>query len=361
MNGYDPQALILQIFLGMRVNGFALGIGELLAALRALDGTWGLKGVDGREELHDVLRLLWCHSRDDRFSLDMIWDTVVSTSSLAEEDIVPEETDTLQQQVPNAAIDSTSIQTEDDVAQRRMSFEDNFELFPVRAPVDHNLLYEPPDLQTYWPASRHSMAHTWRYLRRMESHGPSDVLDIPATSNKMGRQYFFLEPVYQRRQRNVAHLILFLDQGGSMVPFHRYLRDLEETALLHSNLQNLDVYYFHNVIVNDCFDDPHLTRTLPFGQVLSKALGDTSILVASDAGAARGYRSMTRIRATAAFLRKLQQRTNLIAWLNPVPRERWEGSSAGMISSFVPMFQLDTEGLSNAIDVVRGGSLHYSR
>ena len=88
--------------------------------------------------------------------------------------------------------------------------------------------------------------------------------------------------------------------------------------------------------------------------VLVACDADTSVLIVSDGGAGRGYRRLDRIRETANFLRELRQKTQRCAWLNPVPVGRWEGSSAEMIAKLVPMFQMDDDGLSNAIDVVRG-------
>jgi hypothetical protein len=80
--------------------------------------------------------------------------------------------------------------------------------------------------------------------------------------------------------------------------------------------------------------------------------------VSSDAGAARGYRAKERSRGTIRFLAQLRRYTTLIAWLNPMPKHRWVGNSAEIIAHSVPMFQMDNDGLSNAIDVVRGQVLH---
>jgi hypothetical protein len=54
--------------------------------------------------------------------------------------------------------------------------------------------------------------------------------------------------------------------------------------------------------------------------------------------------------------------TPLIAWLNPMPRERWAGSSAQVIANLLHghMFQMDPDGFSNAIDVVRGQPFRHS-
>jgi uncharacterized protein with von Willebrand factor type A (vWA) domain len=187
------------------------------------------------------------------------------------------------------------------------------------------------------------------------------VLDVDATIEQATRQGFYLAPVYRRQERNNAHLLLLLDQNGSMNPFHRFTRDLVETALYESSLQpeKVDIFYFHNVPAASVYKDLYLTEPVALQTVLSTCDNQTSILIVSDAGAARGYRELKRIRATTSFLFKLKQYSSLIAWLNPMPEERWIGSSAEIIANLVPMYQMDNNGLSNAIDIVRGQPLQH--
>jgi uncharacterized protein with von Willebrand factor type A (vWA) domain len=205
------------------------------------------------------------------------------------------------------------------------------------------------------------MVYTWRYLRRPVKDGPRDVLNIDVTVEQTARQGFFLNPAYERRESNHAHLVMMVDQGGSMIPFHRFTRHLVETACEESTIRQVDVMYFHNVPPPSVFRDPYLTEPLVLEQALEDCTPDSSVLLVSDAGAARGYRSMTRIRATTEFLVRLKQRTNLIAWLNPMPQARWRSTSAQFIRRLVPMFQMDRDGFSNAIDVLRGQPLHLQR
>jgi hypothetical protein len=109
------------------------------------------------------------------------------------------------------------------------------------------------------------------------------------------------------------------------------------------------------------FRDPHLAEPLSLEKALAECTPDSSVLVVSDAGAARGYRSMNRIRATTEFLVELRRRTTLIAWLNPMPQPRWASTSAQFIARLVAMFQMDPDGFGNAVDVLRGQPLHSHR
>jgi uncharacterized protein with von Willebrand factor type A (vWA) domain len=220
---------------------------------------------------------------------------------------------------------------------------------------------EVRELRTYWPVSRRSMVYTWRYLRRPVKDGPRDVLNIEATVEHSARQGFFLQSVYERRENNYAHLIMLVDQGGSMMPFHRFTRDLVDTAGNESSLERVDIAYFHNVPPANVFRNPHLTEQLPLDELLAGGSTDSSILVVSDAGAARGYRNINRIRATTDFLVNIKSLTTLIAWLNPMPKPRWSGTSAQFIERLVPMFPMDDDGFSNAVDVLRGQPAHARR
>jgi uncharacterized protein with von Willebrand factor type A (vWA) domain len=116
----------------------------------------------------------------------------------------------------------------------------------------------------------------------------------------------------------------------------------------------VDVYYFHNVPPASVYRDPHLTEPLAWDRASRDWTADTSVLVVSDAGAARGHRRLDRIRASGAFLAGLKRRTALLAWLNPMPEERWGGTSAQVIAHLVPMFPMDPDGFGSALNVLRG-------
>jgi hypothetical protein len=227
---------------------------------------------------------------------------------------------------------------------------------PIQAPLKLTQNEDTSALQAYYPISRRSMVYGWRYLRRLVADGVEDVLDEEATIEQVTQQGFYLAPVYRRRERNHAHLLLLLDQNGSMTPFHRFSRDLVETVSDESDLQrsNIQVFYFHNVPATSVYKDLYLTEPIELKTVLSSLDYDTSVLIVSDAGAARGYRKLERIRATTSFLFQLKRHTNQIAWLNPMPKERWIGSSAEIIENLVAMYQMDKDGLDNAIAILRG-------
>ena len=229
---------------------------------------------------------------------------------------------------------------------------------PVQAPFGPIEREGILPLQNYFPLSRRSMVYGWRFLQRPVADGCKTVLGIPATIQAVTEQGYYLAPVYRRQQHNAAKLVLLIDQNGSMMPFHRFARDLVETAQEESPLQkeNVQVFYFHNVPASHVYQDLYLTSPVPIQEVLGQCDRETSVLIVSDAGAARGYRRQERIQETTRFLLQLQKQTHWVAWLNPMSRSRWVGSSAEILSYLVPMFPMDRLGFGDAIDVMRGVS-----
>lgn len=214
------------------------------------------------------------------------------------------------------------------------------------------------------PVTRRQMQQSWRHLCRRVREGAAVELDVEATINKMGRQGMLLEFVQVPRRINRAELLLLIDQGGSMVPFHIASRQLVETVLQGGRLGKIDIYYFHNWLDHKIY--LYLTSNLQgesitFTEILSYLHTQyTSVMIFSDGGAARGHYNPERISSTNDFLGKLRQRVRHIVWLNPVPRDRWTITTAGEIAKSVPMFEFDRKGLQNAISVLQG-KLQYTQ
>lgn len=351
MSEYDPKAVLLDLFIHLRRSGFELGIDELLAAYQAVDSGWGM---DSPEALRELIQLLWCSAPQELLEVDQLYDELLATGLQSAKPPPQHKQPTQPPALPPGPVPvkppTTSVEPEPDQPAPQLA------VLPVRTPA-RTASDEPTlELRAYWPVSRRDMIYTWRYLRRPLLDGPRDQLNVAATIEQTARQGYFLQPVYDRRERNHAHLVLLIDQGGSMMPFHRFSRDLVETACTESTLERVDVAYFHNVPPDSVYRDPHLMQPQPLAELLAECTPDSSLLLVSDAGAARGHRRMARIRATAECLARLKRVTGFIAWLNPMPASRWHGTSAQFIGGLAPMFmfQMDPDGFSNAVDRLRG-------
>ena len=289
-------------------------------------------GSDSLDALRLVLKLLWCHSENEQIYFASIWKEIQEIAATTSKSDIKSISEPIKgEPLPEPPKPSEeSPQSQQEISPPQPEETPRLTPLPVKSPYTPIDLENPPEFQVYLPVSRRSMAYTWRYLRRPMADGPADVLDVEATVEQATRQGFFLAPVYRRREVNHACLLLLIDQDGSMTPFHRFNRDLVETVEEDSTLSEIQIYYFHNVPTDRVYRDSHLTQPVSTEQVLAGCDLDTSVLIVSDAGAARGDRRMERIRATIEFLVKLKQQTSLIGWLNPMPhRTPWRGYVCG--------------------------------
>ena len=384
MNEFAPAATVRKAFSRFR-KPFGLGMQEYLCALKAIAGGWG----DEPDRLKQTLILLWCRSWSDRTELESSWPSLIVRIFRKKTDLPalerPAPTDNnvrepdrniREKDVESAGSPARNASDADPSAEQVVPPDRNpqspqpappepqihpearstaFAPLPLKAPVCERPEPEPfPEPQTYWPVTRRSMAYGWRYLRRATRSGLESLLDVEATVDRAASQGFFLEPVYRRREDNQARLLLLVDRDGSMVPLHRFTDDLADTAREDATLASVEVFYFHNVPSEYVYRDARLASPIKLKEVLGRCDRETSVLIVSDAGAARGRRSMERIRATTQFLVTLQWKTSLVGWLNPIPCDRWQNSSAEAISYLVPMQEMNEDGFGNAIDIVRG-------
>jgi hypothetical protein len=198
------------------------------------------------------------------------------------------------------------------------------------------------------------MAYGWQSLRRLRPDGPLTEIDIDATLDRIARNGYFTAPAYRRKLRHHARLLLLIDRRGSMTPFHSLTNDLLATALQAPEIELVRARYFHDVVTGTLYEDPLLNDPLTMDEALDGCGPETSLLVISDAGAARGRLDSDRILATAEMIAALRRRSALLAWLNPMPPSRWLRNSAQVIQHLIPMFHLDQNGLTDAVKAVRG-------
>jgi uncharacterized protein len=355
MNGGSPIgaiAVVEEVFSQVRKE-FQLGMGELSVALRvARSDRFGTE----LEDLKSVLGLLWCHSMVERDKLARVWDDVVGDREpnpvVRWEDEDPEENGPIDDDSPPPeAFPGGRLPppTQSDPPPPEVK---QLSPLPVQAPPSWEM--DEWESRSYAPVNARSLAYGWQYLRLLRSDGVADVLDVEGTVEQTVRQGFFLAPVYQRRVMNHAKLLILIDQQGSMVPFHRYGRDVVQTAQVDGLLESVGVYYFRNVPGDVVFEDEHLTQPQKLQLVLEDCDRETSVLIISDAGAARGTRQMKRLRETLKFLARVRQYTEAVSWLNPMPKVRWWGTSAELLAGLVNMEPMDQSGFEDSIARLRG-------
>ncbi len=367
---------LLDFFFKLRQVGFPLGLDEYRLLIEALRKGFGLPD---REALRRLCHVLWVKSDEKRNLFDLYFnqvrflpETIAPATSTPIGDIPTrpapetgkeEETERDETRTPDVPLTPSS----DTAAESSMEIRDEVQASQtVQAilggvndqeesplPNDFNLLDE------YLPIRQRELKQSWRRLRHWVREGPSEELDIDATVRHAVQAGFLLEPVLVPRRRNLAELILLIDRRGSMTPFHELFEQFEATAANGGRFGATRVFYFQNCPINFLYRDRALIEGCQLLETIRTFHAErANVLILSDAGAARGGYNLDRIRATSFFLNHLRGQTRRIAWLNPMPRDRWEDCSAGPISEIVSMFEATRQGVNDALTHLRKQALN---
>jgi len=157
-----------------------------------------------------------------------------------------------------------------------------------------------------------------------------------------------------KKNESFDNVVLLTDNKGSMLSFE-LLSDMLDTALSESfNEQNAkkpisyEQYFFYNVPQKYFYKDKiHIKHTKTYELLERIECKKSLILIYSDAGAARGGNSDGRFKPTLRFLLHLKKAAHQVVWLNPLPKERWNKTTAKRISRFVDMFSLVGQKIGN--------------
>jgi hypothetical protein len=172
-----------------------------------------------------------------------------------------------------------------------------------------------------------------------------------------------------------------------MTPFHTFSEEICRAIQQAGRFEHLAIYYYHDIPVQGAdesvldslrdqpfptldpvlseidplmdgflYCDPELLSPRSLNNILWERTTGASVILLSDAGAARGNYDVSRLLNTLAFLKALHTYTSHYVWLNPLPQESWKNknNTATQIARYVPMFSLNREGIYRAINVLRG-------
>ena len=200
-----------------------------------------------------------------------------------------------------------------------------------------------------FPVTQRQIQQNWRYLRRAIREGALTEIDIEATVEQISQGGIFSEPVLIPSHVNRVEMLLLIDDSNSMVPF-RLLSQRIVATLQGSRLGKADTYYFRNSPRDYLYLYPRRPDAEKINELLPKLhCNRTVVLIISDGGAARGGINRDRIQITEEFVEQFTPYVRHFAWLNPIPSQRWQYTSAGEISRLVPMFELNYQGFQAAM------------
>ena len=364
------ETLLLPLFNRLRQKDIPVGISEYLLAIEMIQcrGAW-----QDIERLKRLLCLLWVKSLEDQYIFNQLFEELVRPElekQLLEADKSPlpkidEDSTFPPQETENLDINSNPIsQVSSEVKQENqpqpntptnsISLRDSSrkflsEITPIklRFRQSYNLI---PRL----PITRREMTSIWRNLRLLKREGAPENLDVQGTINLFCKMGFFSGVVLQPSRKNQVKLVLLIDCEGSMSPFKLLIDTLQESIEKVGLLNQKNIFYFHNVPRGYLFTKPNLTKPLPIEEILSREIGNNSVVIVSDGGAARRTYDSERFHQTKEFIRQLSDKTYLYGWLNPVPEFQWRMTTAEDIATFIPMYSLNPQGLNDLVKILLG-------
>ncbi|MGD1701593.1 SUMF1/EgtB/PvdO family nonheme iron enzyme [Dapis sp. BLCC M229] len=195
----------------------------------------------------------------------------------------------------------------------------------------------------YFPVSLAQIQQAKRLLFQPQLTDFSCEMNLQATVQQVAKQGFFVQPIYKYAQGKPRKIILLIDQSESMMPFNPFCRQII------NHWQGAEIYYFDNVPRIRVYADPNFSEKKSLKTLLAGLVKEeTLVLILSDGGAARGRFVSERVEKTDNFIKFLSRKVARVAWLNPLPREKWRGTSAQEIAAFGDdNFNLKPFGLSS--------------
>ena len=214
----------------------------------------------------------------------------------------------------------------------------------------------------YFDISKRQMQQATRFLPSFQPSLSANEIDIEASIEKFAQVGTISKPVFKRRERITNNVLLLIDSKGSMLAFEKLIsvfsEALKDSFKAHKvgNKNKVAQYYFYNVVHDFCYKNTAHSQYEKTAKIINRLNPKYSnIIIISDAGAARGGNSDGRFKETLQFVFKFKRVAHKMVWLNPLPEERWKGTTAERIARFIPMFSLNSQhNLQCAVEVLRG-------
>jgi uncharacterized protein with von Willebrand factor type A (vWA) domain len=343
------------LFFNLVREGFPLGIRDLNEVLSALEAGFG---TGNRENLMWLCRALWARTEEEDRRIGVLFQQQLPRPTAEEVAALTG------RPIPEKLPQSGAAPGEDEPARESPDQRPNTPALEIsgaeqpggiglpRATVavsrTESFVLAPKPL-----VPLRSCVIAWRRFRRPLRSGSKVELDLEQTIAAKAARGFLPGPVLVARRSNQARVVLLVDSGPSMASW-AYSTAMLAESLRESHLGASAVFYFHES-PDRLFEKPGLTGPLPLRTALER-FPETPVVVASDGGSARGGFDQRRIRATRESLSRFGLSWRPVAWLNPMPKGRWRGTSAASIARLpgVSMLPFTIDGLIQAIDLLRG-------
>ncbi|HVU90272.1 MAG TPA: VWA domain-containing protein [Pirellulales bacterium] len=202
-----------------------------------------------------------------------------------------------------------------------------------------------------------------RRLKRLNKDEGPEELQLDDTIDHSARNGGEIELVFGPPRRNRVKLLLLMDVGGSMDPYTHLCERLFSAAHAANHFKKFEHRFFHNCVYERVYTDIQIWKGEPTVDLLANLDHTWSVIFVGDAWMAPS--ELTHLGGALSFdyrnsetglawLVRIRERVPNSVWLNPEPRERWNAATIRMIRRLYPMYELTIDGLTEAVDVLRG-------
>jgi uncharacterized protein with von Willebrand factor type A (vWA) domain len=190
-----------------------------------------------------------------------------------------------------------------------------------------------------------------RYLQRL---GTEEELDLDETIDQTCRNGGEIELVFSPPRKNNAKVLLFMDAGGSMLPYTHVMEQLFSAAHQMTHFKDFQYYYFHNCIYEQIYTDIRMNKKTSVQALLRTLDADYKVILVGDAymapeelvepgGAIYYYHHNST--PGIEWLRRIEAHFKSCIWLNPIPARNWSRPSIELVRNVFPMYELTLDGL----------------
>ena len=198
-----------------------------------------------------------------------------------------------------------------------------------------------------------------------DQFGPDVELDIQRTIHDTCQKGGLLQIRQKKPRRNAIKVLMFIDSGGTMTPYHDLCSRLFQAVSRSNRFKDLKIYYFHNCIDEYLYTNPtlRLKYEVSTQKVLRECDKDYKVIFVGDATMDVNeliYPPAEVTRNNQGFsgqdwLSYILKRYRSTVWLTPILRKKgtcmgtW-GAAYDIITDLFQMYPLTVKGLEDAME-----------
>ena len=198
-----------------------------------------------------------------------------------------------------------------------------------------------------------------------DQFGPEVELDIQRTIHDTCQKGGLLQIRQKKPRRNAIKVLMFIDSGGTMTPYHDLCSRLFQAVSRSNRFKDLKIYYFHNCIDEYLYTNPtlRLKYEVSTQKVLRECDKDYKVIFVGDATMDVNEliyppAEVTRNNQGVSgqdWLNYSLKRYRSTVWLTPILRKKgtcmgtW-GAAYDIITDLFQMYPLTVKGLEDAME-----------